>query len=153
MRAIERHVQNPSSVMGRFIVITGASKGSVTLKLLRRRRTNTVFQENNTDDTEAPFVLDLADMGPTPEQALAETERRTAVAQAISHLGESLRIVVLLRELEGLTSAETTRRLGLTVSAVQARTFHARRCLRHNLERRYKAACSGFLIGTQNKEK
>jgi RNA polymerase sigma-70 factor (ECF subfamily) len=153
MRAIERHVRNPSSVMSRFIVITGASKGSVALMLLRRRRTNTLFQENNTDDTEAPSVLDLADMGPTPEQALAETERRTAVvAQAISHLRESLRIVVLLRELEGLTSAETARRLGLTVSAVKARTFHARRCLRHNLERRYKAACSGFLIGTQNKE-
>jgi RNA polymerase sigma-70 factor, ECF subfamily len=119
--------------------------------LLRRRRTNTLFQENNNDDTEAPSVLDLTDMGPTPEQALAETERRTGVAQAISHLRESLRIVVLLRELEGLTSAETARRLGLTESAVKARRFHARRCLRQNLERRYKAACSGFL-GTQNKE-
>jgi hypothetical protein len=29
MRAIERHVRNPSSLMNRFIVITGASKGSV----------------------------------------------------------------------------------------------------------------------------
>jgi 3-oxoacyl-[acyl-carrier protein] reductase len=27
MRAIKRHVRNPSSVMSRFIVITGASKG------------------------------------------------------------------------------------------------------------------------------
>jgi RNA polymerase sigma factor (sigma-70 family) len=152
MGAIERHVRNPSSVMSRFFVITGASKGSVALMLLRRRPTNTLFQENNNDDTEAPSVLDLADMGPTPEQALAKTERRTAVAQAISHLRERLRIVVLLRELEGLTSAETARRLGLTVSAVKARTFHTRRCLRHNLEWRYKAACSGFLIGTQNKE-
>ena len=152
MGAIERHVRNPSSVMSSFIVITGASKGSVTLMLLRRRRTNTLFQENNNDDTEAPSVLDLADMGPTPEQALAETERRTAVAQAISHLRESLRNVVLLRELEGLTSAETTRRLGLTVSAVKAHIFHARRCLRRNLEWRYKATCNGFLIGTQNKE-
>ena len=152
MRAIERHVRNPSSVMNRFIVVTGASKGSVALMLLRRRRTYALFQENNNYDTEAPSVPDLADMGPTPEQGLAETERRTAVAQAISHLRESLRIVVLLRKLEWLTSADTARRLGLTVSAVQARTFHARRCLRHNLERRYKAAYSGFLIGTQNKE-
>jgi hypothetical protein len=29
MGAIERHVRNPSSVMSKFIVITGASKGSV----------------------------------------------------------------------------------------------------------------------------
>jgi hypothetical protein len=55
--------------MSRFIVITGASKGSVALMLLlRRRQTNTLFQENNNDDTEVPSVLDLADMGPTAIQ-------------------------------------------------------------------------------------
>jgi RNA polymerase sigma-70 factor (ECF subfamily) len=117
------------------------------LMLLRQRRANTRLQENN-DGTEEPSVLDPADKGPTPEQALAETERRVAVLQAISYLGESLRTVVLLRELQGLTSVETARRLGLTVSAVKARTFRARRCLRQHLERRYKAACGGFLIGT-----
>jgi hypothetical protein len=119
MRAIERHVRNPSKVMTRFIVITGGSKGSVTLMHLPRRRTNTLFQENNNDDTEAPSVLDLADIEPTPEQALAETERRTSVAQAISHLGERVRIVVLPSELEGFTSADTARRLSLTVSLVK----------------------------------
>jgi RNA polymerase sigma-70 factor (ECF subfamily) len=117
------------------------------LMLLRQRRAITRLQENN-DDTEAPSVLDLVDRGPTPEQALAETERNAAVLEAISHLRENLRTVVLLRELQGLTSAETARRLGLTVSAVKARTFHARRHLRQHLELRYKAACSGFLTRT-----
>src|SRR5229473_4244638 len=117
------------------------------LMLLRQRRANTRLQENN-DDTKATSVLDPADKGPTPEQTFAETERRAAVLQAISHLRESLRTVVLLRELQGLTSAETAQRLGLTVSAVKARTFRARRHLRQHLERRYKAACGGFLIGT-----
>jgi Sigma-70, region 4 len=46
----------------------------------------------------------------------------------------------LHRELQGLTSAETARRLGLTVSAVKARTFHARRYLRKYLERSFKRA-------------
>ena len=113
------------------------------LMLLRQRRANTRLRENN-DDTDTPSVLDPADNGPTPEQALAETERRAAVLQAISHLRESLRTVVLLRELQGLTSAETARRLGLTVSAVKARTFHARRHLRQHLERKYKAAAVAF---------
>lgn len=113
------------------------------LMLLRQRRANTRLQENN-DDTEAPSVLDPADRGPTPEQALAETERRAAVIHAISQLRKNLRIVVLLRELLGLTSAETARRLGLTVSAVKARTFHARRYLRKYLEPQYGAAGGGF---------
>lgn len=107
------------------------------LMLLRQRRANTRLQENN-DGTEEPSVLDPADKGPTPEQAFAETERRAAVLQAISYLRESLRTVALLRELQGLTSAETARRLGLTVSAVKARTFHAKRCLRRHFERKFK---------------
>src|SRR5216683_5558015 len=60
------------------------------LMLLCQRRTKTRLQEND-DDTEAPSVLDPADRGPTPEQAFAETERCTAVLQAILHLRESLR--------------------------------------------------------------
>lgn len=117
------------------------------LMLLRQRLANTRLQENN-DDTERSSVLDLTDKAPTPEQALAENELRAAVIHAISQLRKTLRTVVLLRELQGLTSVETARRLGLTVSAVKARTFRARRCLRQHLERRYKVACGGFLIGT-----
>jgi RNA polymerase sigma factor (sigma-70 family) len=113
------------------------------LMLLRQRRTNTRLQEND-DDTEAASVLDPADKRPTPEQALAETELRATVLRAISRLRKSLRIVVLLRELHGLTSAETARRLGLTVSAVKARTFHARRYLRKYLEPQCGAAGGGF---------
>jgi len=110
------------------------------LMLLRQRRRTTPPSENNNDDAVAPSAFDRADERPTPEQALAETEVRAAVIQAISHLRESLRTVVLLRELQGLTNAETALRLGLTVSAVKGRTHHARRNLRQHLERKYKAA-------------
>jgi RNA polymerase sigma-70 factor, ECF subfamily len=113
------------------------------LMLLRQRRAKTRLQENN-DGAEAPSVLDSADKGPTPEQALVENELRVAVIHAISRLHKSLRIVVLLRELLGLTSAETARRLGLTVSAVKARTSRARRSLRKYLEPKYEAAGGGF---------
>ena len=85
------------------------------LMMLRHRRADKAVQD---DDTEGSSVLDLADKGLTPEQALSENELRAAVIHAISHLRENLRTVVLLRELQGLTSAETVRRLGLTVVAV-----------------------------------
>jgi len=108
------------------------------LMMLRHRRADKPVEGNNIDGTEGSSVLDLADKGLTPEQALAENELRAAVIHAISHLRENLRTVVLLRELQGLTSAETARRLGLSVPAVKARTFHARRCLRRHFEREYK---------------
>jgi len=101
------------------------------LMMLRHRRDKAV---QGIDDTEGSSVLDLADKGLTPEQAFSENELRAAVIHAISYLRENLRTVVLLRELQGLTSAETARRLGLTVSAVKARTFHARHCLRRHFE-------------------
>jgi RNA polymerase sigma-70 factor, ECF subfamily len=104
------------------------------LMLLRQRRITTPLSENNNDDAAAPSAFDLADERPTPEQALADTEVRAAVIQAISHLRENLRTVVLLREFQGLTNAETALRLGLTVSAVKGRTLHARRYLRQHLE-------------------
>lgn len=108
------------------------------LMMLRQRRPLKPFPEDNADDPEVHYSLDLVDKGPSPEQALAKNELRAAVTHSISHLRENLRKVVLLRELQGLTNSETARHLGLTVSAVKARTFHARRYLRRYMEQKYK---------------
>jgi len=103
------------------------------LMMLRRRRV-TIPVETNNGDFNATSPIDLADGGPTPEQAFAEKESRTVVIKAISRLRESLRTVALLRELRGLSNAEIAQRLGLTVAAVKGRVFHARRHLRKHLQ-------------------
>src|SRR5262249_53186987 len=97
-----------------------------SLMLLRRRRTNTWSLEGGGDGDNESAAFNLADKGPTPEEALAAKELRDAVMEAISHLRKSLRTVVLLRELRGLTSVETAQQLGLSVAAVKARAFHAK---------------------------
>src|SRR5262249_29093202 len=109
------------------------------LMLLRQRRANTRPLEGGGDGDYESSAFNLADKGPTPEEALAKKELRGAVIEAISHLRKSLRTVVLLRELRGLTSAETAQHLGLSVAAVKARAFHARRHLRRHLERKLQA--------------
>ena len=109
------------------------------LMLLRQRRTNIRPLEGCSDGDCESSALHLADKGPTPEEALAEKEVRGAVQEAISHLRKSLRTVVLLRELRGLSSVETARHLGLSVAAVKARAFRARRHLRQHLERKLQA--------------
>ena len=108
------------------------------LMILRQRRSKRELPEcfNEGDDTASVPVP--MDEGPTPEQALAQAELRSVVLHAISKLRHSLRAVILLREVHGLTNAETARRLGLTVGAVKARTFHARRHLRRYLECKFK---------------
>jgi len=109
------------------------------LIMLRRRRVTTPLFETNNNDVNPTSAIGLPDDRPTPEQAFAEKESRAIVAHAISRLRKNLRTVALLRELQGLSNAETARRLGLTVTAVKARTFHARRHLREYLERK----CTG----------
>jgi RNA polymerase sigma-70 factor, ECF subfamily len=107
------------------------------LMMLRRRRVTTASFESDRDRANARSPLDLADNGPSPEQVFAEKESRTVVIRAISRLRKNLRTVATLRELHGLSNAETAQRLGLTVTAVKARTFHARRHLRKHLIAKY----------------
>jgi len=109
------------------------------LMVLRQRRAITrLLESGSAGDYESP-AFNLADEGPTPEEALAAKERRDTVMEAISHLRKSLQTVVLLREVRGLTTVETARDLGLSVAAVKARAFHARRHLRQHLERKLQA--------------
>jgi RNA polymerase sigma-70 factor, ECF subfamily len=109
------------------------------LMLLRQRRAPAPLRENHVDAAQGDRAVDFADHGPSPEEILCESERRAALLQAIGRLRKSLRIVVLYREFKGLTSVETARLLGLTVTAVKARTFHARTILRKHLERTLKS--------------
>jgi len=122
------------------------------LMLLRQRRTKRALSENSDDGNGAHAAFDFPDFRPTPEQILVQTELRNAVTHAISKLRHNLRVVVLLREMQGLTSAETARRLGLTVGAVKARTFHARRHLRRHLERKLARTHAGLLIGARQQK-
>jgi RNA polymerase sigma-70 factor, ECF subfamily len=120
------------------------------LMLLRRRRGQEPLHESNADAAADDNGVEIADGGPTPEEIYCEHERRAALLQAIGLLRKNLRIVVLHRELQDLSPAETARLLGLTISAVKARTFHARRLLRKHLERKFRRASA--LGKLQNKK-
>ena len=79
----------------------------------------------------------IPDLGPSPEEALCESEQHATLHRAVAQLREKLKVVVILREMQGRTTAETAQILGLTVAAVKARTFHARRLLRKHFERKF----------------
>jgi RNA polymerase sigma-70 factor, ECF subfamily len=107
------------------------------LILLRQRRIREPLHENSVNAAPADGGVEIADGGPTPEEILCKSERRAALLQAVGRLRKNLKAVVLHRELKGLTSAETAEVLGLSVSAVKARAYHARRSLRKSLARKF----------------
>ncbi len=69
-----------------------------------------------------------------PEAIAIENDLRERVQRAIAELPKSLRQVLILRDIEELSTEETAQRLGLTVPAVKARLHRAREQLRQRLE-------------------
>lgn len=140
--AVQRSFQRAFTNLGKFrgdsAFSTWMTRIAVNdaLMMLRQRRASIQIVEDSSGGEQESSAIDLADKGPNPEETLSAKEVRDVVTRAISRLRKKLRAVVVLRELQGLTSAETARRLGLTVGAVKARTFHARRYLRRHLEQR-----------------
>src|SRR5215470_16397549 len=108
-RSFQRAFTNLASFRGNSTFSTWLTRVAINeaLMVLRQRRTNPRLLEGCSDGDCEYSLLSLADKGPTPEEVLATKELRAAVTEAVSRLRKSLRIVVILRELQGLTSVET----------------------------------------------
>ncbi|TWT45939.1 ECF RNA polymerase sigma-E factor [Phycisphaerae bacterium RAS1] len=68
------------------------------------------------------------------DEAAAGREMRELVRNCIAKLPESYRIVLQLRDLDGLDTEETARLLGIEVNAVKTRLHRARQALRTLLD-------------------
>jgi RNA polymerase sigma-70 factor (ECF subfamily) len=111
------------------------------LMLLRRRRTlREVPADEATDGEGHSSSTEMSDSNSDPETSYARHERAQILTAAIGSLSPRLRRAIQLRELGELSTSETARRLGLSVGAVKARLFHARRKLRQALARCVKSA-------------
>ena len=80
-------------------------------------------------------LLRLSDAGPRPDAALERRELETALGRAIAELPEDRRIVVVLRDIEGLSYEEIAQVLELTLGTVRSRLHRARADLKEKLER------------------
>lgn len=70
----------------------------------------------------------------SPEANVARTHLRKILEEAIDCLPDSMRAVLVLRDLEELSAKETAESLGLSDEAVRVRLHRARRLLRGHLE-------------------
>ncbi|KAF0108891.1 MAG: RNA polymerase sigma-70 factor ECF subfamily [Anaerolineaceae bacterium] len=105
------------------------------LMLIRRQRPETPLADlgPDADDNEDFAPANLSDWCCLPEQELLTSESRARLDQAIRRLPEKLRIVFLLRDIEGLSIAETGQTLDLSETAVKTRLLRARLRLRDDL--------------------
>ncbi len=108
------------------------------LMLLRRRKAITVsIEEPDEDGGEEQEPMQIVDWCCLPEEELMSTEARRSIDRAIEKLPHSLRVVFLLRDIEGLSTQETGDVLNLSETAVKTRLSRARLRLREHLSEYY----------------
>jgi RNA polymerase sigma-70 factor (ECF subfamily) len=104
------------------------------LMLLRRKRPAfSMDEEPVNDEGEESAPAEFTDWCCLPESELLSAESKKHLDRAIQNLPEKLRVVFLLRDIEGLSIKETGEALNLTETAVKTRLLRARLHLREQL--------------------
>ena len=76
---------------------------------------------------------DLADWREIPSEALEQSELREALNKALNSLPEKYRTVLILRDVQQMSIAETAKALGISKESVKTRTSRARLRMRDRL--------------------
>ncbi len=104
---------------------------------LRRRTDEPLPPDEPDDDAETGAALPLPkaiiDWAGMPERWQADREVSAEIERAIAALPQSLRVVFLLRDVEGLSTEETAEALGLSEGATKVRLHRARLAMRERL--------------------
>lgn len=110
---------------------------NASLMHLRKRERMTTFsldQPYGDEEQARPVAGDLLlDWSTVPDDRLLTAEARQEMDRAIAQLPESLRSAFILRDIQGLSGAETAEILGISVQAVKNRLHRARLSLRDRL--------------------
>ena len=104
------------------------------LMLIRKRKNIPLsIDEPLEGDTEFEEPIQIIDWCCMPEEEMMSSEARKYMDQAIDQLSPSLRAVFVLRDIEGLSTEETSSVLNLSEAAVKTRLSRARMRLRELL--------------------
>lgn len=110
---------------------------NASLMHLRKRERMTTFSLDrpfgDEETAEESSARHLVDWSTVPDDQLLTAEARQEMDRAIAGLPESLRATFVLRDIQGLSGAETAEILGITVQAVKNRLHRARLKLRSRL--------------------
>lgn len=101
----------------------------------RRRRPDTSIEDLLPRFDESGEWLDDPAGSNPPCEALESSQIRNVVRRCIDELPETHRTVLLLRDIQELSTAETAEVLGITTTAVKLRLHRARQALRTLLDR------------------
>jgi RNA polymerase sigma-70 factor, ECF subfamily len=104
------------------------------LMSIRKHKHFTVSIDESGDEEDPEGEgMQIIDWCCQPEREMLSTEARRKMDEAVNKLPETLRVVFVMRDLEGLSIQETAEVLNLTESTVKVRLLRARLRLREEL--------------------
>jgi len=113
-------------------------------RLRRRKPVQPLADEAYTTDEDAGFMPTIfADWAHAPEEVFGSDEAGEVIEEAVQSLPLGLREVFILREVEGLSTAETAEALGISEGAAKVRLHRARLELREALSVYFAEQVSG----------
>lgn len=108
------------------------------LMFLRRQKPDTVSVDESLDTGEGEIEpLQIIDWSSLPEEELMSAEAQVYLDKAVDKLSPSLRVVFVLRDIQGLSTRETAEVLDISETAVKTRLSRARLQLREELTSYY----------------
>ncbi|MEO5922819.1 MAG: sigma-70 family RNA polymerase sigma factor [Bryobacteraceae bacterium] len=102
------------------------------MSLRKSRRVNLRSLDETDDDGR---TMEVPTSEPGPEVELAQVELNAHLKTEVQKLPRILRDVLILRDLQQLSTEEAASRLGITESAIKSRLTRARNTLRQRMER------------------
>jgi len=126
---------------GRSQFSTWLTRIVINAALMRRRSAKArpaVSLDETPREDELPATERYADDGPNPEQVFVSTEIREMINSNLDELSPLLRTAFVLREVEGYSTGEAAKKLGVTENTLKARLWRARHQLAERLGRRLR---------------
>jgi len=140
---------------GRSQFSTWLTRIVINAALMRRRSAKArpaVSLDEAPREEELPASERFADDGPTPEQVFQSTEIREMISENLDELSPLLRTAFVLREVQGYSTGEAAKKLGVTENTLKARLWRARQQLAERLGRRLRRMKDGMTRGMGDPE-
>jgi len=138
-KLIEKRMQFPSDEDARFWLIRVVKNGAINFSKRKVREFKAYEHWWNTETTQAKASATVeaggeeqsqnADTDQSAEHELIMKESADEVRAALMKLPEKLRVVLVLKEYEGMNYKEIAKALGITEGNVKVRAFRAREAL------------------------
>jgi RNA polymerase sigma-70 factor (ECF subfamily) len=135
--AYVRAYEHLNQFAGKAAFSTWLTRIAIHEALARKRRRGRM-EELDALPENGDFMAILKSSAPSPEDGTATAQARELLEQAIDHLPEPYRAVVMLREVEEMSVAETAESLGVSDAVVKTRLHRAHAMLRKDLYARAK---------------